>query len=88
MIIDSAKYPLTWDMRMLKESIKAAKGSTRSIYKGAKLYRKQQGKLTFLYFIIDTEDFYKNIKGQEGKYYDAIQRMKRIEEYVSRLESN
>lgn len=88
MIIDSAKYPATWDIKMLREAIRASQRAISSIYKGAKLYRKQQGKLTFLYFIIDTEEFYKNTKGQEGKYYDAIQRMKRIEEYVSRLESN
>ena len=87
MLIDSARYPLTWDMRMLKEAIRASKGSLRSVYKDAKIYFKQNGKLKFVYFLIDTDQFYQNTKGQEGKYYEAIQRMKRIEEYVSRLES-
>ena len=63
MLIDSAKYPLTWDMRMLKEAIRASKGSLRSVYKDAKLYFKQNGKLKCVYYMIDTDQFYQNTKG-------------------------
>ena len=36
-------------------------------------------------FTLDTDKFFERVKGQEGKHYEAIERMKRVMEYASRF---
>ena len=85
MIIDSRKLPTTYDIKVIKTAIyqNFIKGRKNSIYADAKLFVTRQGKLKCYTFILDTDKFFERVKGQEGKYYDQISRMKRIMEYAS-----
>ena len=85
MIIDSRKLPTTYDIKVIKTAIyqNFIKGRKNSIYADAKLFVTRQGKLKWYTFTLDTDKFFERVKGQEGKYYDQISRMKRIMEYAS-----
>ena len=87
MIIDSRKLPTTYDIKVIKTAIyqNFVKNRKNSIYADAKLFVTRQGKLKWYTFILDTDKFFKRVKGQEGKYYEAIERMKRVMEYASRF---
>lgn len=88
MIIDTSKIPETWDIRMVKVSIYQSflrGGRKNSIYQDAKGFITQNGKLKKFTFTLDTDKFFERVKGQEGKYAEAIRRMKRIMEYASQF---
>ena len=87
MIIDSRKLPTTYDIKVIKTAIyqNHIKDRKNSIYADAKLFVTRQGKLKWYTFTLDTDKFFERVKGQEGKHYEAICRMKRVMEYASRF---
>ena len=70
------------DLSAIKQAVRRnfIQGIENSIYIDAKVISTETGRLTF---ILDTDKFFERVKGQEGKYYDQISRMKRIMEYAS-----
>ena len=82
MIIDSSKLPMNADLSAIKQAVRRnfIQGIKNSIYIDAKVISTETGRLAF---ILDTDKFFERVKGQEGKYYDQISRMKRIMEYAS-----
>lgn len=84
MIIDSSKIPTTSDIAAIRCSVRRnlVKGVENSIYRDAKVI---STKTTKFAFILDTDKFFERVKGQEGKYYEAIRRMKRVMEHASKF---
>ena len=82
MIIDSSKIPMNADLSAIRQAVRRnfIQGIENSIYIDAKVISTKTGRLAF---ILDTDKFFERVKGQEGKYYDQISRMKRIMEYAS-----
>ena len=82
MIIDSSKLPMNADLSAIKQAVRRnfIQGIENSIYIDAKVISTETGRLAFT---LDTDKFFERVKGQEGKYYDQISRMKRIMEYAS-----
>ena len=70
------------DLSAIRHSVRRnfIQGIENSIYIDAKVISTETGRLAF---ILDTDKFFERVKGQEGKYYDQISRMKRIMEYAS-----
>ena len=70
------------DLSAIKQAVRRnfIQGIENSIYINAKVISTETGRLAF---ILDTDKFFERVKGQEGKYYDQISRMKRIMEYAS-----
>ena len=70
------------DLSAIKQAVRRnfIQGIKNSIYIDAKVISTETGRLAF---ILDTDKFFERVKGQEGKYYDQISRMKRIMEYAS-----
>ena len=84
MIIDSSKLPMNADLSAIKQAVRRnfIQGIENSIYIDAKVISTETGRLAFT---LDTDKFFERVKGQEGKYYDQISRMKRVMEYASRF---
>lgn len=82
MIIDSSKLPMNADLSAIRQAVRrnSLQGIENSIYIDAKVISTKTGNFAF---ILDTDKFFERVKGQEGKYYDQISRMKRIMEYAS-----
>lgn len=70
------------DLSAIRQAVRRnfIQGIENSIYIDAKVISTETGRLAF---ILDTDKFFERVKGQEGKYYDQISRMKRIMEYAS-----
>ena len=70
------------DLSAIKQAVRRnfIQGIENSIYIDAIVISTETGRLAFTH---DIDKFFERVKGQEGKYYDQISRMKRIMEYAS-----
>ena len=70
------------DLSAIKQAVRRnfIQDIENSIYIAAKVISTETGRLAFTLY---TDKFFERVKGQEGKYYDQISRMKRIMAYAS-----